>query len=90
MRAPEVSTTTWSSYDPDVLLTLLAAIALDNHEPATLAVLLTAPGALLGRIIAFYFPRPRGAGENKKAAQWRLMGVLILAGPMGSDPRPPA
>jgi hypothetical protein len=45
------------------LLTLLAAITLQNHEPATLAVLLTAPGTLLARIIAFYFPRPRQGGK---------------------------
>lgn len=46
------------------LLLVVAVIVVDQHEPATLAVLLSTVGALLARIIAFYFPRPRRATKT--------------------------
>jgi hypothetical protein len=48
------------------LLTLIAALAFDDRSPVTLALPLSATATLLGRVIAFYFPRQRGERLAKK------------------------
>jgi hypothetical protein len=51
------------------LLTLLAVIMLEARDSMTSVVLLSAPVALLSRIVAFYFPRARSnANARKKPA----------------------
>ena len=51
------------------LLTLVAALAFDDRPPVTLALPLSASATLLGRVIAFYFPRRRGGRlANKNTA----------------------
>ena len=48
------------------LLTIVAALAFDDRPPVMLALPLSASVTLLGRVIAFYFPKQRGkAGEQK-------------------------
>lgn len=42
------------------LLMLVAALAFDSRPAVTLALPLSASATLLGRVIAFYFPRKRG------------------------------
>lgn len=41
------------------LLTLVVTLAFDDRPPVTLALPLSAAATLLGRVIAFYFPRQR-------------------------------
>jgi hypothetical protein len=41
------------------LLTLVATLAFDDRPPVTLALPFSASATLLGRVIAFYFPRQR-------------------------------
>jgi hypothetical protein len=51
------------------LLTLVAALAFDDRPLVTLAVPLSASATLLGRVIAFYFPRQRSERlANKNSA----------------------
>jgi hypothetical protein len=49
------------------LLTLVAALAFDDRPPVTLALPLSASATLLGRVIAFYFPKQRGERLANKA-----------------------
>ncbi|HKO59267.1 MAG TPA: hypothetical protein VJ276_25600 [Thermoanaerobaculia bacterium] len=53
-----------------VLLTALGALLVHERNPPTLAIALSAVGALLARIIAFYFPRPRGGRKKPPEAGW--------------------
>lgn len=48
-----------------VLLATLGAVLFQERNPATLAIALSALSALLARIVAFYFPRPRVATRKR-------------------------